>query len=44
MKFLGTALPGFLSYIPFIDFFFFVVFFVLYKGQRTTMHGMVGVL
>lgn len=41
MKFLGTVLPGFLSYIPFIDFF---VFFVLYKGQRTTMHGMVGVL
>lgn len=41
MKLLGTVLPGFLSYIPFIDFFFV---FVLYKGQRTTMHGMVGVL
>lgn len=38
MKLLGTLLPGFLSYIPFID------FFVLYKGQCTTMHGMVGVL
>lgn len=37
---LGTFLPGFLSYIPLIDF----MFFVLYEGQCTMLHGMVGLL
>lgn len=30
MKFLGTVLPGFLSYIPFID--FFCLFFCAVQG------------